>query len=197
MGAGGGATASLRRLTPSAPSMRMVVARVNGRRPDSTFSKVEMLIFARSARPRRDMRRRANSSRMRFAMRRLCCSERLCSVTGRLPVSIRTSAHKSAQPRFRRLAEQDRERRSRRARPRRTKRGERFPRIPSSTPPDGACEESGDGPCPPPPTVIARGGRHEIFRDGRHFHVRAGGRTGVPIPASARPARLHRRPFAL
>jgi hypothetical protein len=36
----------LRSATPSACSSRIVVASVNGRRPDSAFSSVEMLILA-------------------------------------------------------------------------------------------------------------------------------------------------------
>ena len=57
-------------------SLLKLVASVNGRRPDSAFSRVEMLIFARSARPRREMRRRASSSRTWLATRRLCWSVR-------------------------------------------------------------------------------------------------------------------------
>jgi hypothetical protein len=45
-----------------------MVACVNGRRPASTFSKVERLIFAKSAKARRDMRRRAKASRTPAAM---------------------------------------------------------------------------------------------------------------------------------
>jgi len=39
----------LRSETPSASSRRIVVASVNGRRPDSAFSRVDMLILALSA----------------------------------------------------------------------------------------------------------------------------------------------------
>ena len=46
----------------------MVVASVNGRRPDSAFSSVEIEIFASSASFWREMRRRANASRTAVAM---------------------------------------------------------------------------------------------------------------------------------
>src|SRR5260221_326176 len=73
--AGGGASCALRKETPSACSSRTVVASVNGRRPPSTFSSVERLSLACSARDCREMRRRAISSRMVSATCRLCSAE--------------------------------------------------------------------------------------------------------------------------
>ena len=65
----------LRSDTPSACSSLIVVASVNGRRPERAFSSVEMLILAISARYWREMRRRASSSRTMAATDRLCSSE--------------------------------------------------------------------------------------------------------------------------
>ena len=187
----------MRRLTPSAPSMRMVVASVNGRRPDSTFSNVEMLIFATSARPRRDMRRRASSSRMRFAIRRLCCSERLCSVTGAFPsrsVHLRTNPHNldsgRAQPLPNKTGKDARGARG----PGRTKSAQ-FPRTPLSTPPDGA-EESGDEHAPHPPSSPWRSSRHPSRRPPFSWARQAGTHADTNSD-EAPPPGLRRRPFAL
>ena len=82
---------------PSASSSRMVVARVNGRRPDSAFSRVEMLILASSASRWREIRRRAIASRMAAAITRLCSSDKSLSATdiieplrGTIPARLRT-----------------------------------------------------------------------------------------------------------
>ncbi len=80
--AGAGASAVLRRETPSACSRRTVVASVNGRRPPSTFSSVDRLSFASSASDCREMRRRAISSRMVSAICRLCSAESCLSGAG-------------------------------------------------------------------------------------------------------------------
>src|SRR5215207_2917148 len=66
---------ALRSGTPSASSSRIVVASVNGRRPESAFSSVERLILASSARRWREMRRRASSSRISAATDRLSSPE--------------------------------------------------------------------------------------------------------------------------
>src|SRR6266567_9308437 len=71
----GGGSCPLRKDTPSACSSRTVVASVNGRRPPSTFSRVERLSLASSASDCREMRRRAISSRMISAICRLCSAE--------------------------------------------------------------------------------------------------------------------------
>jgi hypothetical protein len=57
--------------TPSASSSLIVVVSVNGRRPASAFSSVEMLILAWSASRCREIRRRAFSSRISAATARL------------------------------------------------------------------------------------------------------------------------------
>jgi hypothetical protein len=72
---------ALRSATPSASSSRIVVASVKGRRPDKTFSRVEIEILARSASCCRDIRRRAISSRTVAATIRLCSEESCFSDT--------------------------------------------------------------------------------------------------------------------
>jgi hypothetical protein len=73
---------------PSASSSRITVASVNGRLPDIAFSSVDRLSLAVSARPWREMRRRAISSRTRSAtvsLSKVACTpkwpmHRSCSV---------------------------------------------------------------------------------------------------------------------
>src|ERR1700712_3310555 len=93
----------LRSETPSACSSRTVVASVNGRRPPSTFSSVERLSLACSAKVWREMRRRAISSRMGSATRRLWAAESCLSGVGILApfesdaiLAGRTIQHKTA-----------------------------------------------------------------------------------------------------
>src|SRR5215813_8549463 len=109
--------------TPSASSSLIVVVSVNGRRPASAFSSVEILILAWSASRCREIRRRAISSRISAATARLWASDScegswFMTVVKTLMVPVRTNHHISA-PRATRLcasrpfrAEQSRTRRS-------------------------------------------------------------------------------------
>jgi len=101
--AGTGASAALRKDTPSACSSRTVVASVNGRRPPSTFSSVERLSLASSANDCREMRRRAISSRIVSAICRLCSAESCLSgvgiVTPVRPVGVVYQTHNPSQTR--------------------------------------------------------------------------------------------------
>ena len=127
------ASCPLRSDTPSASSSRTVVASVNGRRPPSAFSSVEMLSLACSARCCREMRRRASSSRMVAATHRLCSADSCRSVTCIIPLvslypnaKLRRNPHRAAQirtpppSRRRSAAEQCRSSRSRKRAPSRT-----------------------------------------------------------------------------
>ena len=78
--AGATASSATRSETPSACSIRTVVASVKGLRPPSAFSSVESESFACSASCCREIRRRASSSRRAAATLRLCSSVSCVSV---------------------------------------------------------------------------------------------------------------------